>query len=51
MIFARAERRTLDIAGGLALGGVLVFVAMAGRKKIIAVSHRLDEDEGAVKNQ
>lgn len=29
MIFARAERRTLDIAGGLALGGVLVFVGAA----------------------
>ena len=29
MLFARAERRTLDIAGGLALGGVLVFVGAA----------------------
>src|SRR5690606_22086794 len=29
MIFARAERRMLDIAGGLALGGVLVFVGAA----------------------
>ncbi|MFT4162504.1 thiamine/thiamine pyrophosphate ABC transporter permease [Shinella sp.] len=29
MIFARVERRTLDIAGGLALGGVLVFVGAA----------------------
>ena len=31
--------------------GVLVFVAPAGREKIIAVAHRLDEDEGAVKTQ
>ncbi len=29
MIFARAERRTLDIAGALALGGVLAFVGVA----------------------
>ncbi len=29
MSFARAERRMLDIAGGLALGGVLVFVGAA----------------------
>ncbi len=29
MLFARAERRTLDVAGGLALGGVLVFVGAA----------------------
>ena len=29
MLFARAERRTLDIAGGLAFGGVLLFVGAA----------------------
>lgn len=29
MIFARAERRMLDVAGALALGGVLVFVGAA----------------------
>ena len=36
MIFARAERRTLDIAGGLALGGVLVFV---GAATVVLLAH------------
>ncbi|WLR92296.1 thiamine/thiamine pyrophosphate ABC transporter permease [Shinella zoogloeoides] len=36
MIFARAERRTLRIAGGLALGGVLAFV---GAATIVLLGH------------